>query len=491
MIPTGRWRIPFTLLLFLFFYLGTLIRLTWSPGVSTAPPDDLAHHPPNDYTNINNLILPTRSGKITRQQGVEKSLPPPPLWPRSNSSKLPKWMTEYFAWHAHQRTRMLDPFADQHHLPVRCLVMTCLAEDAKCGGTADRLRPLPFMIRLAAETKRLLFIYWERPAPLETFLLPPAGAFGVDWRLPTRLASLLPSLTPLTAVSELIVAAYNASNPILRARVQSHDHGSTYYNQQAAATKNQEDEPWDAFRQHYHACWYALFTPHPTNVAAQIYEQLHHRLRLTPGRYTSVHVRVNYGIETMSQKREAALIRNWTINAIHCASTLRPGGPFFVSSDSNLAKKIALEYGKQQLVQIVAFQHDDDGSSALPNQNHDNNNPPHMDFVVVDHDNQSTNTNDAQHRSLTDLFSVFVDLYLLSLGRCLSYNVGGYGKWAQLLSPFTDALTCNVRHWTYGVGKGTANRNGCPWSPRLAAVDQKTLSQDVVAPEPLFLPPME
>ena len=483
------------LLLFLLCYLGTLIRLAWMPSVSTTLPGGLAHY----HLLANHSTDKKEKGPRTSQQLYQNNNSSNNNNNNNNNRKLPQWMTEYFAWHAHQRTRMLTAFAEEedeehehHHQypPVPCLVMTCLADDAKCGGTADRLRPLPFMIRLAAETKRLLFIYWERPAPLETFLLPPAGAFSVDWRLPPRLVSSLSWLTPLTATSELVAAAYNLSNPILRARVQSHDHGSTYYNQQAAAApkKHQDDEPWDAFRQHYHACWYALFTPHPINVAARIYQQLHHRLQLTPGHYTSVHVRVNYGLETIPNKRDTALIRNWTVNAIHCASTLRPGGPFFVASDSNLAKKIAVDYGKQQEhVQIVAFFDNDDESAALPNQN-----PPHMDFVVVDHDNQSTSKNDAQHRSLADLFSVFVDLYLLSLGRCLSYNVGGYGKWAQLLSPFTDALTCNVRHWTYGVGKGTANRNGCPWNPhpvQLAA--QKTLPRDGVAPVPLFLPPMK
>jgi hypothetical protein len=39
-------------------------------------------------------------------------------------------------------------------------------------------------IRLASDGGRLLFIQWERPAPLEEFLLPPGK---LDWRLPVWL----------------------------------------------------------------------------------------------------------------------------------------------------------------------------------------------------------------------------------------------------------------------------------------------------------------
>jgi hypothetical protein len=54
------------------------------------------------------------------------------------------------------------------------------------SGTADRLKPVPYAIRVAYQSKRILLIRWERPAKLEEFIVPPKGGF--DWRVPDFLA---------------------------------------------------------------------------------------------------------------------------------------------------------------------------------------------------------------------------------------------------------------------------------------------------------------
>ena len=59
----------------------------------------------------------------------------------------------------------------------KLLVRTCLG---LCGGLHDRLGQLPFDLYLANQTGRLLFVTWERPGPLEHFLLP--NEF--NWTLP-------------------------------------------------------------------------------------------------------------------------------------------------------------------------------------------------------------------------------------------------------------------------------------------------------------------
>ena len=99
------------------------------------------------------------------------------LWDRS--TKLPAWMKRYFKWHRKQRRNMLTP---ENWKSMRLLVMECLQHMEKCGGTSDRLKPLPSLIRIAASTNRFLMIHWTRPSRLEEFLLPPKG--GVDWRVP-------------------------------------------------------------------------------------------------------------------------------------------------------------------------------------------------------------------------------------------------------------------------------------------------------------------
>jgi hypothetical protein len=50
-------------------------------------------------------------------------------------------------------------------------------------------KPLPYLLRLAYENHRILLMHWTRPAPLETFLVPPQGGF--DWRATNELAQIL------------------------------------------------------------------------------------------------------------------------------------------------------------------------------------------------------------------------------------------------------------------------------------------------------------
>ena len=104
--------------------------------------------------------------------------------------KLPDWVKEYAAWHEQERARYLDAkrtnstSADD----VRFLIMRCLQGDT-CGGASDRLQDAPLNIKLANQTNRVLLIRWEKPAPLETFLVPPKD--GIDWRIPDDMYEML------------------------------------------------------------------------------------------------------------------------------------------------------------------------------------------------------------------------------------------------------------------------------------------------------------
>ena len=364
-------------------------------------------------------------------------------------------MKEYFAWHREQRKLIQE----DNWRDFRYLVMVCLRDESslgKCGGTADRLRPVPFMVRVAAETKRILFIHWERPAPLESFLMPPEG--GLDWRTP---GWLVPKLRiegqPAASVDSLLSFAWRDDCAIINAHVQAHDHGSDWYNRRA------EDlgEGSDRFRIHYHDCWYTVFTPVP--VVANRIEVEMQRMDLIPGEYAFAHVRASYGIEDVG--RDPVEVKSWTENALNCLSGLRPGGPYFVSSDSSYAKEIAIAYGKERGVSVVARM---DG----------NEEPLHLDLA------SKKGTRDP-----SEYFPVFVDLYLMSMGRCYAYNVGGFGKWASMLGQDYTSRTCNVRYWTKGVNKKSADIDGCKWTDATPN-DHKRAATTKKLDLPLFLPPM-
>jgi hypothetical protein len=101
------------------------------------------------------------------------------LW--GHSKTIPYWMKKYLRWHHQQTRQFLNP-QKWNDPSMRYLIMECLENHPKCGGTSDRLKPLPTLIRIAASTNRILLIHWTRPAKLEAFLLPPKG--GIDWRVP-------------------------------------------------------------------------------------------------------------------------------------------------------------------------------------------------------------------------------------------------------------------------------------------------------------------
>lgn len=368
------------------------------------------------------------------------------LW--QHSTILPTWMKTYFSWHREQR-KLLQRHNWQN---FRFLVMVCLEKIEKCGGTSDRLRSIPFMIRVAAQTDRILLIYWEQPFPLEFFLLPPVG--GMDWRTPQWLRPILrQGSVGESSVRKVVKAANNRRRVIVTAKLQAHDHGSQYYNNEVTESA----EALDALRQHYHDTWYTVFTPIPI-IARRVEDDLE-SMRLVPGKFAVAHVRANYGIEQVG--REPELVFNWTKNSINCLSNLNVSGPIFVASDNSYAKQVAVDYGKEQHIRVVSRLDDEKGT------------PLHLDLA------------NWEIRDPSEYYDVFVDLYLMSMGRCMTYNMGGYGKWGQLISGRN--LTCSVRHWTKGVGKFTADKDGCVWTGMSAEeeVSEYRLQR------PLFLPPVK
>jgi hypothetical protein len=336
---------------------------------------------------------------------------------------LPRWMKDYFVWHEAQRKLIKDSNWRQ----FKYLVMTCLHEDDRCGGASDRLRPLPFVVRVAAESKRVLLIVWERPAPLESFLLPPVG--GVNWHTPDWIVPYIRTEGALATTVRRLVDVASGKDILVNSRVQAHDHGSDYYNRRGELT----GDGTLSFRKHYRDCWFSFFTPVPT-IAKKIEKEME-RMELVPGQFAFVHLRALYGIEGDETKRHPAQIRNWTRNALNCASNLRPAGPFFFSSDSVQAKQMAVEYGIERKTKVVTI--------------NTTENPQHLDIYPT-----GKNPNPSLY------YPLFVDLYVMSMGRCYTYNVGGFGKWANLISG--RDFTCNIRHWTSGMDP--ANKTGCTWS---------------------------
>lgn len=399
----------------------------------------------------NNRHQEDQKGRYTNKKVWEDSY--------SYRNNMPAWMKEYFEWHTTERKRLEENRDEWKH--CKFIMLQCLPGSRKCGGTADRLKPLPLFLLLAHRTKRLLLIKWGRPAELEEFLLPPRG--GIDWRVPQWLYDIqeFRNGPRATHTEGLIGLMENPDFPTVKARLQAHDHGAPYYNEQRIS----EQEP--TFDEVYHLCWHTMFTPAPA-IARLIHDQMLH-FGLEPGRYVGIHVRALYAV----QERSPAMVQHWSRNALNCASQLQPGGPFYISSDSEFAVKVGVDYGKERNV-LVASRTLVDGVSHAQ--------PYHLDKAP-------------RSAKAIDFYDTFVDLYLLALSRCITYNMGGFGTWALYISPFANDKkqnptgSCSFQHHE------AAGIHKCDWNPGPldgGSEEKDTLGKKdrTVRGNPLLLPSM-
>lgn len=334
-------------------------------------------------------------------------------------------MKRYFDWHRLERAKLTrDNWTER-----RYLVLRCLRTDRKCGGASDRLNALPYLVMLANQTDRLLFITWSRPAPIEEFLVPPAG--GLDWTIPDAV-----DLEPLLIGRGLIYTSKANETGIIAMPENAFWAGTDRLVVEVRLKGNPVEHIYDENRQSpseatfervYSDVWHVLFEPSPklAAVIAATYE----KLGLTPGQYVSMHVRAQFNKNTTDDK---AAVRN----ALNCASSLLPGAPIYVASDSLPVSKYAYDYGTQVL-----------NHSVVTNLREE---PPlHIDRgkSFLDHDQA-----DWDKYPASAYYDTFVDLYVLSGGRCSTYGVGGYGYWASTIS---RNVSCAIQH----------NKRRCIWTP--------------------------
>eukprot|EP00980_Cylindrotheca_fusiformis_P031077 scaffold25800_cov162-Cylindrotheca_fusiformis.AAC.3 len=374
------------------------------------------------------------------------------LW--EHSSTIPKWMkgrqpcrlptdpirlpsnlicpffpiTDYFQWHNEQRKTLRNN--PEQWDQIKYYLVECTNTYEHCGGTADRLGPLPFHVRVASSNNRLLLFHWTKPAPLEEFLQPPIG--GIDWRVPDWLFDTLQqeSATRVATDERRIFkfAAYKQAR-VLRVKFQSHFHGQEAYD----ARRMNEDEP--SFAQIYHDLWRVFFTPVP-HIGALIEQQMK-ALQLIPGRYIAVHLRALYGVKD----REEGLLQWWSQNSINCATSKLPihapsmltdsndrsaAMPILFVSDSTFATHAASSYASTRGIHIVHRPHVKQ--------------PIHLEKAA----------NLSALRS-SDFYDTFVDLYMIGMSQCTAYNMGGFGRWGSLIGynsscvfqMFADMVECD------------------------------------------------
>lgn len=339
-----------------------------------------------------------------------------------NLSVLPRWLREYFSWHK----QALEILKSNHSkwIQYKYLVVRCLKVDHKCGGASDRLKSIPLALLLASQYKRLLFVEWEKPAQLTEFLEPVA----LDWRIPKWLIGTERKISFLTFQRSPTILSDKhfyrlrkySEEKLMDMRYQTTEHGEGYFNRH-----QQDGNP--KFEQVYSTLWSLMFRP--SEPVQNLINATRAELGLS-GNYVSLHVRSLYFKDKSGNTVQIE-------NAVNCAARLRTNDQsslptIFIASDSPAVLDFAVQYGMSALHRnIVATK----TSKTTP--------PLHLDrgskFMAP-----VESETDWMGFPPSAYYNIFVDLYLLSYGQCISYNVGGYGHWASLIS--RNKKCSNINH---------------------------------------------
>lgn len=395
--------------------------------------------------------------------------------PWRQSTTLPDWMKEYMAWHQQERARLT---ADNWETDARFLIVRCLEVDDTCGGTADRLKPLPFYLLVAHRMQRLLLFWWERPSSLDNFLLPPVD--GLDWRIPdfmmqqvdrlrTNKRNLVGSRSIYSAIGFVDPARPDRpggnrppSNDTVVASLffQAHHHGAyeydamrrqlPYWDVETNRTvtpmhvAETEDQVEATYVQVFRDLWSSTFVPVPAiqeRIAAEM-----ETLGLRRNAYLAIHIRARYH----KPKQGQALV-GMSNNALHCiydlglehrgaaAGTL----PVYVSSDHQSAVWETLVYGRRTLgIPNVMARQVEDLLRLNQTQAMAESSTLHLDRGV---DALARRPHERTKHEAELYYDTFVDLYLLAQAACRVYNIGNYCKWANLLSDHPECMGNHAR----------------------------------------------
>jgi hypothetical protein len=207
-----------------------------------------------------------------------------------------------------------------------------------------------------------------------------------------------------------VAKVVNSTAILITSIDQAHDHGAAFYDE----SRQSEDEL--SFDEVFRAVWQSVFIPSPA--VAALSDQRSKDLNLVPGKYVSTQVRSKY-------HRDRSNDIKMIDNSLNCASNLEPGWSIYFTSDSTNATVHAINYGRSRNATVV---------SGIAEKE-----PLHL-----DRGNEFLKLSDgSRNNTPAGFYTVFVDLYLLANSRCVSYGLGGFGKWGSLLS---HNRTCSVRH---------------------------------------------
>jgi hypothetical protein len=192
---------------------------------------------------------------------------------------------------------------------------------------------------------------------------------------------------------------------------------------------NETSPPYPDF---YGDMFRMLFRPSPP-VSKLIVRHMREN-SLFPGNYSAAQYRAYYQYETKKSRLPPSEVRSHAQNAVRCARRLLPNHTIYFSSDAALAERLAAEYGRSHSYPVALQRRPGPPVGASSSKE-----PLHL-------DRDSRGTRAATSPPPAAFYDVFVDLWIMGNARCVTHGIGGFGRWARLLS---HDPRCSSKH-SYG-----------------------------------------
>lgn len=364
----------------------------------------------NNTSELSEVALDSNEtdDKIENTKTNQNSCLPNP--PDLSHTNLPSWMQSYFQWHYQTRC---NEDAEKYNSATKYLIVVCPKRANTCGGIADRLKPLPYYIHYANVTNRVLLFHWEKPSTIESFLIPSQLNFTVPSWLDVK---NIPGVAQIGGTSSHN-RHLHSNQKILSAKLQTWDAGRLFYDEHVGPP---------SFNEIFHDLFRSIFTP--VQPLQELIDHTMTSLNLTDGKYVAVHVRARYPTSEIKTKDKGGLlftdykhqVTDWSMNAVNCAIQIYPDAPaIYFASDSSEA--------------VNYMQYESPYVTSSHNIVSHNTSKDLLHVDISDYDKYEPH----------DFYPAFVDLYLIGNAKCVSFGMGGFGRFGQIMS---YNYTCNVNH---------------------------------------------
>lgn len=340
------------------------------------------------------------------------------------SNTMPKWMKMYLTWHKEAKANITESnWKDQ-----RYLIMTCYNGQA-CGNVNSRLRPLPAHIRIAANTKRILLIHWDKPNRLEYFVETPketkdfgdeGRSIGMDWTVPDYMVWKVRASSQQTATKVLQKQALQLTRTVVNSNFNDDTFMEDYYNARLVTDNAKSDDNDKPADQVYRDLFLSMFEP-SLALQERVDEVMDH-VGITTGNYSVAHV--DYPIIPSNDDEEKMMILK-TEAALNCLTQVNPDGPYVAFTETLPAAGVATAYGLEHGLRIPAKQ--------------------------ITHD---------KHVVPKDVMGSFAEIYLMVNAKCVSYGRSSFGALGYILG---QDYNCKIKY-------AGPDAQECAWKgPKLVA----------------------